>query len=187
MNKRGGLIIVLLLAGGGLLMSSGVWIYAKAGLAQVLLKQAWARTVDQGHPVKAWPWADTWPVARLSSSKFDEDLVVLAGQAGATLAFGPGMLDEGAGPGEVGTCILAGHRDTSFRFLEKIQSGDVLVLQDQQGRPWKYRVISIDVRLAENLYIEQQLASRLALVTCYPFDAVLPGTEKRYVVTAERI
>jgi len=30
-------------------------------------------------------------------------------------------------------------------------------------------------------------AAQLTLITCYPFDAVQPGTTLRYVVIAERI
>ena len=187
MNKKQGLIILLLLLGGGLLLGSGVWIHVKAGLAQVLLRHAWARTVDLDHPVKAWPWADTWPVARLSSLKYDQDLIVLSGQAGATLAFGPGMLIRGAGPGEKGTCVLAGHRDTSFRFLEQVEVGDIFTLEDSRGVQWKYRVVSVAVRQAEDLYFRQPSNACLALVTCYPFAAVLPGTPQRFVVEAEMI
>ena len=41
-------------------------IYLKAWLAQRLLHRAWAATQAEGGPVKPWPWADTWPIARLS-------------------------------------------------------------------------------------------------------------------------
>jgi sortase A len=179
--------VVFLLITGILLCGSSVWIYAKACLAQVLLRQAWEQTLVQGSVVKAWPWADTWPVARLSVPQYGQDLIVLAGQAGATLAFGPGMLAGGAQPGNPGICILAGHRDTSFRFLKQIQVGDMLVLQAGTGEQLHYRVASTAVRRAEDLYLEQLPISRLALVTCFPFDAVLPGTPERYVVLAELV
>ena len=39
----------------------GLWIPAKAALAQVLLERAFERSVATGRPVKPWPWADTWP------------------------------------------------------------------------------------------------------------------------------
>ncbi len=186
-NRLTLLLIVMLMVGGSLLCGSGVWIHAKALLAQVLLRQAWEQTLTQELAVKPWPWADTWPVARLRAPKYEQDLIVLAGQAGATLAFGPGMLANSAGPGKPGTCILAGHRDASFSFLQQVQPDDVFVLEDGNGKQWKYRVSSTSVRPAEDLYLEHLPISRLALVTCYPFDAVLPGTPQRYVVIAERI
>ncbi|MEA2114417.1 MAG: class GN sortase [Thermodesulfobacteriota bacterium] len=181
------LLIVMLMVGGSLLCGSGVWIHSKALLAQVLLRQAWEETLAQGKPVKPWPWADTWPVARLHAPKYGKNLIVLAGQAGSTLAFGPGMLADGGSPGKPGTCILAGHRDTSFRFLQQVQPGDVFVLEDDNSVRWRYKVSSTIIRQAETLYLEHLPISRLALVTCYPFDAVLRGTPKRYVVLAERI
>ena len=180
------LIIVLVLSG-SLLCSSGMWIHAKALLAQALLRQAWDQTLRQGQPFKPWPWADTWPVARLQAPKYGQDLIVLAGQAGATLAFGPGLLTDGAGPGKPGTCILAGHRDTSFSFLQLVQPGDFFVLEDKNGDQWRYRVTSTTVQQAEELYIDQLPAARLALITCYPFHAVHPGTPQRYLVLADKI
>ncbi len=181
------LMMVMLVVSGSLIAGSGIWIHAKALLAQILLRQAWEQTLSQGRTVKPWPWADTWPVARFRAPGYQEDLIVLAGQAGAALAFGPGMLADGAAPGKLGTTILAGHRDTSFKFLQQVKPGDVFLLQDGGGEQWRYRVSSTSVRRAENLYIEQLPIARLALVTCYPFDALLPGTPQRYLVMAERI
>ena len=51
---------------GVLSIAQGAWIPVKAALAQVLLDNAWRETLYSGQPLKPWPWADTWPVARLS-------------------------------------------------------------------------------------------------------------------------
>ncbi|MEJ2232112.1 MAG: hypothetical protein P8X46_13145, partial [Nitrospirales bacterium] len=53
----GGVLLVL----GSWLIGQGVWIYVKATAAQWLLQHAWVRTLKTQHPVKPWPWADTWP------------------------------------------------------------------------------------------------------------------------------
>jgi sortase A len=181
------LLTILLAVAGILLCGKGGWIHVKAGLAQLLLQQAWEQTMSRGQPVKAWPWADTWPTARLRVPKYNQDIIVLAGQAGESLAFGPGLLAAGAEPGKMGTCILAAHRDTHFSFLQKVRFGDVFTLEDRQGKLWRYKVSEISVRRAEDLYLEQQDSSQLALITCYPFQAVHPGTRQRYVVLADRI
>src|SRR5207248_2826247 len=86
------LVSAALLAGGAALFGHGAYIYAKAGLAQVLLRRAWERTLAGERDVKPWPWADTWPVARLTIPKAGTDSIVLAGASGRTLAFGPGHL-----------------------------------------------------------------------------------------------
>lgn len=169
-------------------LGNGVWIHGKALLAQVLLQHAWEQTLVQGKSVKPWPWADTWPVARLRAEQYEQDFIVLAGQSGQALAFGPGMLEASAEPGQPGPCILAAHRDTHFYFLRKIRRGDILTLEDRQGMEWSYKVNDTSVRSATELYLDQQRAtSRLALITCYPFHALNSDANLRYVVLADRI
>ncbi|MFP6625625.1 MAG: sortase, partial [Deltaproteobacteria bacterium] len=96
-------------------IGGAVYIHAKAELSQVLLKRAWARTLEYGEPSRPWPWADTWPVARLRVPRLGIDQVVLAGASGASLAFAPGHLSGTASPGETGSTVISGHRDTHFR------------------------------------------------------------------------
>src|SRR5262249_34847197 len=79
----------LLLLAAAVLFGHGAWIYAKASLAQILLRRAWAKTVDSGRPAAPWPWADTWPIARLRAPGLRGDVIVLAGSSGRTLAFSP--------------------------------------------------------------------------------------------------
>ncbi len=133
--------------------------------------------------VKAWPWADTWPVGRLQAARPGVDLIVLAGESGEVLAFGPGHLPRSSPPGNEGHCILAGHRDTSFAFLRDLRAGDLLVLQGKSGER-TYRVQTTVVAKAEELYLDGEAAGLLTLITCFPFAAVTPGTPLRYVVTA---
>ena len=57
-------IVALLGLAGIVLCGEGLWIHAKAILAQVLLERAFAQTLTTGKPVKPWSWADTWPEAR---------------------------------------------------------------------------------------------------------------------------
>ena len=60
--------------------------------------------------------------------RFSQDVIVLAGASGRTLAFGPGHLDGSARPGEPGNCVLSAHRDTQFAFLRRLEIGDLLDL-----------------------------------------------------------
>ena len=180
-----GLIVILSLAGAGQ-VGSGTWIYMKAQLAQVLLQRAWASTLIGEPHVKPWPWADTWPVARLIVSSQGIDQIVLAGAYGRTLAFGPGHVESSGGMGKPGTAILTGHRDTHFRFLQRLKEGDEILLTTQRQQQHRYRVSSttiVDVRTAS--IRQDSPESQLALVTCYPFDAISPGGPLRYVVMAE--
>ena len=121
-------------------LGRGAWILVKAQIAQVLLAQAWEATKAGGEPVKPWPWADTWPVARLTVPRLGVEEIVLAGGNGEAMAFGPGHLGTSAKPGSGGNVVLAGHRDTHFEFLRDLQPGDEILLEDADRRIRRYRV-----------------------------------------------
>lgn len=167
-------------------MGHGVWIYAKAQLAQYLLQRAWERTLHGEAQAKPWPWADTWPMARLQMPKYGVDLILLAGASGRTLAFGPGHASSSASPGKRGTTIVSGHRDTHFRFLARVSPGDVVFVETPAKERFRYRIIRADIVDARKATIATSPEAALVLVTCYPFDSILPGGAFRYIVTAER-
>ena len=169
-------------------LGQGAYIPAKAWLAQELMLRAWQRAdFDEDRQVP-WPWADTWPVARLKANAGEVDLIVLAGGSGRTLAFGPGHLSASALPGDMGNSVIAGHRDTHFAFLRDTEMGDTLVIERFSGRKHLYKVIGIDVVDSRrgSLLLDTDV-SILTLVTCYPFDAEEAGGLMRYVVTARKV
>lgn len=178
----------LLFALGGWQAGSAVWIHAKAALAQVLIKQAWADVEDGNGPAHPWPWADTSPVARLQVPALGVDAMVLAGASGRTLAFGPGHMDGTPLPGAPGLSVISGHRDTHFRFLRDLAVGQTILLTDAARRVHRFRVTDTSVADSETAALAIDGDSpRLALVTCYPFDAIRPGGPLRYVVFADAI
>ena len=166
-------------------LGQGAYIPAKAWLAQGLMQRAWVRTGMGQARATPWPWADTWPVARLTARSGAIDLIVLAGGSGRTLAFGPGHLSASAMPGEVGNAVIAGHRDTHFRFLQSIEPGERLNLELSNGRKHVYEVVAVDIVDSRKgaLRLDTDDAM-LSLVTCYPFAAREAGGPLRYVVTA---
>lgn len=175
-----------LLATGLWQIGEGSWIYVKARLAQYLLQRAWSRALAGETAVKPWPWADTWPVARLKIPSKKIDLIVLNGAYGRTLAFGPGYAESSAQPGSIGTTILTGHRDTHFRFLKELTGGEELVIETARGGTRHY-VISerriVDARSGRITLDHRH--TQLVLVTCYPFDSITSGGPLRYIVVAE--
>jgi sortase A len=169
-------------------LAHGAWIPAKARLAQVLLDHAWHETQDTQAPVKPWPWADTWPMARLSVPAHKKSMVVLAGANGAALAFGPGHLTTSAPPGALDNSVIAGHRDTHFAFLKVLKPGDALQLQALDGVVHHYTVTDTQVvHETDTRVLQPSRSAMLTLITCYPFDAVVPGGPLRYVVRARGI
>jgi len=169
-------------------LGAGAYIPAKAWLAQGLMQRAWLRAGTDVERPAPWPWADTWPVARLTSEAREVDLIILEGGSGRTLAFGPGHLSASAMPGEIGNTVIAGHRDTHFRFLGSVETGELLSIELAGGRKHVYKVIGTDVVDSRkgSLVLDTD-AAMLTLVTCYPFEAREPGGPLRYIVTAKML
>jgi sortase A len=173
---------------GLVLLVQGCWIPSKAWLAHVLVAHAWERALAGEARPRPWPWADTWPVARLTAPKLGVERFVLAGSSGRTLAFGPGHVETTSPPGAAGNSVLAGHRDTSFAFLADLAVGDDLSLTTPDGREHHYQVTwTAVVDQADTRSLEPTPEKALTLVTCWPFDAVRPGGRGRYVVRAEAL
>jgi len=186
--RPGYLAVAALLALGFWNLGQGAYIPAKAWFAQELMQHAWLRVTAGADRAAPWPWADTWPVARLTVKSRDVDLIVLAGASGRTLAFGPGHLGASAEPGEIGNSIIAGHRDTHFAFLRDVEVGELIGVETTRGQGHLYEVVGVDVVDARkgSLMLDTQ-QSMLSLVTCYPFDALEAGGPLRYVVTARML
>lgn len=163
-----------------LYLLSALWIPAKAELAQWLIERSWQQRLQGDEHARPWYWADTRPAAVLSVPNLDIRQIVLEGNSGRNLAFGPVLLDGGTGH----DLIISGHRDTHFRFLEDLETGDRLIVQTQESTRY-YEVIASEIVDSRNseLVVEPG-TSRISLVTCYPFDTPLAGGPLRYVVTA---
>ncbi|MFK8052332.1 MAG: class GN sortase [Woeseiaceae bacterium] len=180
------------LAVGMINLADGLYIPAKAALAQHLLQRAWQRgeTLDgvDDPRMRPWPWADTFPIARLTGDSLDDEMFILSGASGRTLAFGPGHLQASAMPGEPGNAVIAGHRDTHFRFLEDVVVGDRFVIDRRDGERIVFEVDDLQITDSRQASISLDTdEAKMTLVTCYPFDAIQAGGPLRYVVSAHRL
>ena len=182
-----------------LTLALGLWqvgtvgmFHAKAWLAEQLIERAWVQTLKGDAKVRPWPWADTWPVAEMSVPRLGIRQIILSGDSGRVLAFGPGQTVNSAAPGEPGLSMISAHRDTHFSFLKDIQIGDEIILtltggqvsyQTKEFAIVDQRTFQIDRR---SFYDDQQTdTSSLMLVTCFPFDALRAGGDQRFIVLAE--
>lgn len=169
---------------GAILFGQGIYIHAKATLAQVLLERAFASSLAAGHPVKPWSWADTWPVARIEVKRLQTSTIVLHGSSGQALAFGPGHVENTPEAGEHGIAVYSAHRDTHFRFLGDVIIGDIVDVMRRDGQAFRYRVTGTAVVPFDASDIDARADEMgLALTTCWPLDSVTPGP-LRYVVRA---
>lgn len=156
------------------------WIPAKAELAQWLMLRCWSQIRAGNLTARPWPWADTRPVAVLEAPRHGVRQLVLEGDSGRNLAFGPALHADAASR----DLVISGHRDTHFAFLRDLRPGDVLSLQTGADTR-TYAVADIEVVDSERqrLVLEPGI-DRLSLVTCYPFDTLTAGGPLRLVVTA---
>jgi len=160
-------------------------IHAKAWLAPILIEHAWTESRTHRADVRPWPWADTWPVAKLSVPSLNIEQFVLAGADGGSLPFGPGHMSGSAQPGETGTVVIAGHRDTHFAFLPELDRGTILTLESVDGRRVDYTVQakSIVDASTESLAVVDATTA-LVLVTCEPQGIFSSRGPYRLVVRA---
>lgn len=171
-------ILLLLGVAVGSLYQAGM-VQGKAWLGQYLLQRAWSQGIERGEVVEPWPGAVSHPVARLSMPRLDLDHLVLEGADTPVLAWGPGME---TGPN--GQRMIAAHRDTHFRSLRRLETGDHAELQFTDGRVERWSVAGIDIVDARRTAIDMSgEAGHLLLVTCYPFDASDPGGPMRLVAS----
>lgn len=180
-------IIVILFSTSLWQLASAGWIQGKAIIAQQLLYHAWKQSLndsDDSLHHKPWPWADTWPVAKLSIPQHHIEQIILAGDGGNSLAFAPGYSFASATPNSGGTTVISAHRDTHFSFLKSLNKDDFIYIETAD-QTLSYQVY--DIKIADSTdYVVPANSDEptLVLVTCYPFNAISTGGSMRYLIFA---
>jgi len=177
----------LLVLTGSLALAGAGWIHGKARLSQALLEHAWSKARQGDHRPQPWPWADTWPVARIESPRLGIELIVLSGASMRNLAFAPAHFHGTALPGHDGNFVVAGHRDTHFRFLSSLGIGDQIVVETPAGAERLYQVTEVAVIEADDRSVlGPTYEDAITLVTCYPFEGIERPTQRYAVRAVER-
>jgi sortase len=154
------------------------------------LQHAWHKNLQSVEQHKPWPWADTHPIAELIMK--DKSWYVLAGASGRNLAFAPAHVSSTPVPGEIGNSVIVGHRDTQFNSLKRLQKGDIIEVKTKHKRQ-QFKVTMLRIAVHSQLeYLHTSINNdtfdddqpSLTLITCYPFDSLLPNPTHRYVVRA---
>ena len=173
----GVMVLVALLS-----LSAAGWITIKASVGQWLIARAYDRALLQATPVSPWPWADFAVIGRLSVPALGVEQYVLDRDTGEALAFGPGV---SLGAYSQGRLVVSGHRDTHFAFLPRLARGMGMEWQPvEAAQPTLLRVASETVVDSRRGLLPSRDIDPLTLVTCYPFDAFVPGGPLRYVVSS---
>ena len=183
------LLAAVIIIAGVCLTIRAAYMHAKAELAGVLIRRAWERSLQSGQRRPPWPWADTYPIARLRIPRLDYDEIVLEGATARTLAFGPARLLSGPRLGEPGNLVIVGHRTSWFRRLEGVAAGDEIQIQWFDSRAGRvrertYSVSAIQVEEPQGVtLLAPSSEDVLTLFTCYPFGPT-PDSPQRYAVRA---
>jgi sortase A len=187
---------LLLLAG---LIAVGIWGWSYARRA---VYQTWANlTLNRrihNHPSATVPSPTSPPqaaapplqngalIGRLAIPRLDLHAVVREGAGHDTLDVALGHIPGTALPGQSGNVGVAGHRDTLFRGLRKIEKDDVIEFQTADNR-YQYKVESTRIVKPDNVAVlSASTHPEMTLVTCYPFYYVGSAPD-RFIVKARLI
>ncbi|MCM1990517.1 class D sortase [Oceanirhabdus seepicola] len=118
------------------------------------------------------------------------DYPVINGDSEKQLLIAVGHYFGSRYPGENGNVVLAGHRNSLFKNLGKVEEGEKVLFNANYGKyvyQYEYRVT--DIKIVKG-YDESIIAAtdkeRLTLYTCYPFNYI-GNAPKRYVVICELV
>jgi sortase A len=125
-------------------------------------------------------------IGRIEIPRLLLSAVVVEGIGRTALRRAVGHIPGTALPGEPGNVGLAGHRDTFFRILKDLRTGDEIQLSTPGGT-FKYVVESLLVVAPDNIgVLAPSSENALTLVTCYPFFYI-GAAPKRWIVKARQV
>jgi len=126
------------------------------------------------------------PLAVMTISKIGLQVPVYNGTSDYILDRGAGRIKGMGRTGEDDNMGISAHRDSFFRGLKDLETGDEILLQTTHGVD-RYAVSAIDIvpkHDASVLKVDD--GKMLTLVTCYPFYHV-GHAPKRMIVTAKPV
>lgn len=190
-------------------MGRGAYMGLKAELAQYLLDRSWEKTAQTGRPYLPWPGLDAHPIARLHVPAHNAKAVILNRDSGQALAFAPGLIGGTTLAREDGFSAIAAHKNTHFRFLKDASIGDDIYIDLPRSQPRSqvnsqtdsqsdsrgniaagrrhFRITHMEIIDSRKQGLAPGPEGTLALVTCYPFNALTFNGPLRFVVYAARV
>ncbi len=170
---------------------AGAWIFqrqAKADLNRVRYTAHTASPIAAAvQPELAEPFPEPGALlGKVEVERLGVSVALVEGTDAAALERAAGHIEGTALPGRIGNIGIAAHRDTFFRPLRNIHSGDVIQIVAPNDT-YRYRVTSTKIVKPDDVSVLMADGSEvLTLVTCYPFYYVGPAPT-RFIVRAERM
>ncbi|MEH7254118.1 class D sortase [Neobacillus niacini] len=158
--------------------------------AKEIVAQAESREFDEETPKRAEKneppnFGDT--VGLLTIPKIKAELAIVEGTDPNDLKKGVGHYKGSYFPAENGQIVLSGHRDTVFRRLGELKTGDIFEIQMANGK-FKYELTETKIvdKDDRSIITLQNTKEELIVITCYPFRFVGDAPE-RYIIYAKPI
>jgi sortase A len=167
------------------------WLYQRSALPQLAKQSSYnAESVpgstEQPKKMLSTSLGEMSPIGRLEISRVHISAVVAEGTSQRVLSRAVGHAVGTALPGQTGNVTLAAHRDTFFRHLGDVRSGDIIELKEP-GHEYRYQVRFTAVVGPKDTWVLATTGKEtLTLLTCYPFHFVGPAPD-RFVIRARRI
>jgi sortase A len=121
-------------------------------------------------------------LTKLSIPRIGMSAVVIEGTSSHSLLLGPGHMTGSAIPGSIGNSVIAGHRDTFFRNLPSLKTGDAIYIL-RSGKRFHYAVTGRKVVQANDISVLRPNKSGvLTLITCYPTHFIGPAPQRLIIV-----
>jgi sortase A len=125
-------------------------------------------------------------IGKLKIDRLGISVIVLEGVEDGTLRLAAGHVPDTALPGQFGNVAIAAHRDTFFRPLRNIRTGDKITLETPKGS-YEYKVDATWIVNPEHVGVLNPTPyPELTLITCYPFYFV-GNAPDRFIVRARQI
>lgn len=177
--------IGILLAAGGLFMLLGIpFFYVRSWWIGQRLMQEATTSVSSRSPIHSqghWP-KDLMGVIQIPSLGLTAP--ILQGTQTAELNVAVGHLPTSVDPGNPGLSVLAGHDVTWFRHINRLKSGNSIVVR---GRNYTYTFkVTHSAVVHVGTPVDNTKTASIVLEACYPLNA-LYLTPYRYLVWATLI
>ena len=176
---------------GAVLLGYVAWAYGSMYFEQRRLAREWQRQQQeqQQQPQAtstAGPADGGSDLTLLSVPKINLESVVVEGTDNRSLRLGPGHMTDTPQPGEDGNAVISGHRDTFFRHLNDLHTGDEVLVQ-RAGKTFHYQVTGKRVvEPTDVAVIAPTKDPEMTLITCYPTYFIGPAP-KRLVVFSKLV
>jgi|SRR5450432_526895 len=168
------------------------WLYQKQARQQMEKQLSYRAALGAGSAAEqqkkmlSTGLGEMSPIARLEIPRAHVSAMVAEGTSSRVLSRAVGHAIDTALPGQAGNVTLAAHRDTFFRHLGDLRSGDIIYLKEP-GHQYKYQVRFTAVVTPKDTWVLHPAGHEtLTLLTCYPFHFVGPAPD-RFIVRARRV